>query len=90
MRSSERLRYQNAMTISNVGLASVLSDPFGKSAKAIMHEVLTSQTLDEEKIKTLLKKSAKKKTETVLKSLKGSHIEADQKLKMTIASKHMK
>lgn len=72
MRSSERLRYQNAMTISNVGLASVLSDPFGKSAKAIMHEVLTSQTLDEEKIKTLLKKSAKK-----------------QKLKMTIASKHM-
>lgn len=89
MRSSERLRYQNAMTISNIGLASILTDPFGKSAKAIMHEALNSQTLDEEKIKSLLKKSAKKKTEAVLKSLEGSHIETDQKPKMTIASKHM-
>lgn len=28
MRSSERNRYQNSMTISNIGLASILSDPF--------------------------------------------------------------
>lgn len=89
MRSSEKNRYQNAMTVSNIGLASILSDPFGKSAKAVMHEVLYSKTIDEEVIKSLLKKSAKKKTEEVLKSLEGSHIEPDQKLKMTIATTHM-
>jgi len=89
MRSSEKNRYQNAMTVSNIGLASILSDPFGKSAKAVMREVLNSKTIDEEVIKSLLKKSAKKKTEEVLKSLEGSHIEPDQKLKMTIATTHM-
>lgn len=31
MRSSERNRYQSSMTMSNIGLASILSDPFGKS-----------------------------------------------------------
>lgn len=89
MRSSERLRYQNSMTVSNIGLASVLTDPFGKSAIAIMKEAMNSQTIDEDKIKSLLKKSAKKKTEAVLKSLEGSHIETDQKLKMNIAMSHM-
>ena len=89
MRSSERLRYQNAMTVSNIGLASVLTDPFGKSATAIMKEAMNSNTIDEEKIKSLLQKSAKKKTEAVLKSLEGSHIETDQKLKMNIAMSHM-
>lgn len=89
MRSSERLRYQNSMTVSNIGLASILSDPFGKSARAIMKEAMSSTVVDEEKIRSLLKKSAKKKTEAVLKSLEGSRIESDQKLKMTIASKHM-
>ena len=89
MRSSERLRYQNAMTVSNIGLASVLTDPFGKSATAIMKEAMNSNTVDEVKIKSLLQKSAKKKTEAVLKSLEGSHIETDQKLKMNIAMSHM-
>ena len=50
MRSSERNRYQNAMTVSNIGLASVLSDTFGKSAKAVMSEILSSDSLNEEAI----------------------------------------
>ena len=50
---------------------------------------MNSNKVDEAKIKSLLKKSAKKKTEAVLKSLKGSHIETDQKLKMNIAMSHM-
>lgn len=36
MRFSERNRYQNAMTVSNIGIASVVSDPFGKTAQSIM------------------------------------------------------
>ena len=36
MRTSEKNRFQNSMTISKVRLDSVFSDPFGKSASAIM------------------------------------------------------
>ena len=49
MRSSERNRYQNSMTVSNIGLASTLSDSFGKTAKNIMSEVLESQIIDDKK-----------------------------------------
>ena len=89
MRSSERNRYQNAMTVSNIGLASILSDPFGKSAKAIMSEVLSSNSLDEAKIASLLKSSAKKKLNAVLASLQDSDIHSDQRLKMSVAFSHM-
>ena len=89
MRSSERNRYQNSMTVSNIGLASVLSDPFGKSAKAIMKEVLSSDTIDPDKIASRLLKSSKKKTKEVLQSLEDSHIESDQRLKMKVVDQHM-
>lgn len=89
MRSSERNRYQNSMTISNIGLASILSDPFGKSSRAVMKEVIRSSSVTEEKISKLLERNAKKKVKEVLQSLDGSHIESDQRLKMNIASQHM-
>lgn len=89
MRSSERLRYQNSMTVSNINLASILTDPFGKSAKDIMSSVLSSKSINEDIIRSLLKKSAKKKTAAVMKSIEGSCIETDQRLKMNIAMNHM-
>lgn len=89
MRSSERNRYQNSMTVSNIGLASILSDPFGKSSRAVMKEVIRSSSVTEEKISKLLERNAKKKVKEVLQSLVGSHIESDQRLKMNIASQHM-
>lgn len=89
MRSSERNRYQNSMTISNIGLASILSDPFGKSSRAVMKEVIRSSSVTEEKISKLLERNARKKVKEVLQSLVGSHIESDQRLKMNIASQHM-
>lgn len=89
MRSSERNRYQNSMTISNIGLASILSDPFGKSSRAVMKEVMRSSSVTEERISKLLERNAKKKVKEVLQSLDGSHIESDQRLKMNIASQHM-
>lgn len=89
MRSSERNRYQNSMTVSNIGLASVLTDPFGKSATAVMKKVLSSSTIDEDNIKSLLSGVAKKKADAVIQSLQGSHIENDQKLKMNTAFSHM-
>ena len=89
MRSSESLRYQNSLTVSNIGLASVLSESTGKSARNVMALALNSETITEKEIKTLLKASAKKKAQEVLKSLEGRRVENDQRLKMSIASGHM-
>ena len=47
MRSSERNRFQNSMTISNISLANILSDPFGKTSTLIMDYVLSSDVFDE-------------------------------------------
>ena len=89
MLSSEKNRYQNCMTVSNIGLASVLSDPFGKSATDIMRYVLTSDVFDEQHCKTLIHKTAKKKTELILASIRGSRIESDQRFKMNEAAAHI-
>ena len=89
MRASEKNRYQNGMTVSNIGLASVLSDSFGKTATSIMQHVLTSEVFDEEHCKTLIQKSAKKKTELILDSIRDCKIEPDQQFKMIEARAHM-
>ena len=89
MRSSESLRYQNSLTVSNIGLGSILSDSTGKSARNVMSLALNSETITEKEIKALLKTGAKKKAQEVLKSLEGRRVENDQRLKMSIASGHM-
>lgn len=89
MRSSEKNRYQNCMTVSNIGLGSVFSDPLGKSSKAVMQEVLNSQIINEENIKKLLYKSASKKIDQVIQAIQNSNIEKDQRFKLETAMKHL-
>ena len=88
MRTSERNRYQNCMTVSNIGLASVVSDPFGKTASNIMKEVMKSNTIDDEKIVKLIHRSCKHK-DKILDSLHGFQIESDQKFKLEKSLEHM-
>lgn len=88
IRSSERNRYQNCMTASNIGLASAVTDPFGKTAKSIMNEVLSSDILDDKKIKKLIHKSCKNKDD-IIKSIHDIKLESDQKFKMNEVSKHL-
>ncbi len=90
MKSSEKNRYQNCMTVSNISLASVLSDPFGKTASGIMEHLLSSKVFDSEYCKTLIKKSARKKTELIIESIQGYSIETDQRFKMNEALTHMR
>jgi len=89
MRSAEKNRYQNSMTVSNVGLGSVLTDPFGRTSTDIMAHLLSSQSYDEEFCKSLIRKSAKVKTEKILDSIRHSKIEPDQHLKMRLAYGHI-
>lgn len=88
IRSSERNRYQNCMTVSNIGLASALTDPFGKTASSIMNEVLTSDVIDDDKIKSLIHKNCKKKDEILL-AVHDCNIQPDQKFKMNLVSSHL-
>ena len=88
MRSSERNRYQNCMTVSNIGIGSVFSDPFGKSAQAIMKEVLESDIIEDEKILKCVHGLCKNK-DKILDSIKHCNIETDQRFKMNESMTHM-
>ncbi len=72
MKSSEKNRIQNCMTISNVGIASVLSDPFGKTATEIISYLLehTADSMDEKAVRKLIKKGAKSKSDEIIEAIK--------------------
>ena len=76
------------MTVSNIGLASVISDPFGKTASNIMKEVMKSNVIDDDKILKLVHRNCKNK-DKILDSLHGYHIESDQRFKMEKSLDHM-
>ena len=76
------------MTVSNIGLASVVSDPFGKTASNIMKEVMKPNVIDDDKILKLIHKNCRNK-DKILDSLHGYHIEADQRFKMEKSLNHM-
>ena len=87
-RSSEKNRFQNALTVSNIALSSVLTDTFGKSATAIVDYILTCEVFDPEHCKSLLLKKAKDKAEDVVRSIIGYELRGDQSLKMKVCRKH--
>ena len=91
MKSSEKNRIQNSMTISNIGIASILSDPFGKTATEIISYLLThtSESFDEKACRKLIKKGAKAKSDDIIAAINGYTIEADQRLKMELARDHL-
>ena len=87
-RSSERNRLQNCLTVSNIQLASVLTDMTGKSATSIINYITTCETFDPEYCKSLLQKSAKKKADDVVKSIVGYSISSEQSTKIDVCKKH--
>lgn len=89
MRSSEKNRIQNAMTVSNIGIANVLTDPFGVTATQIIDYLLTSQNFDANDCKKLIKGQAKKKSAEIIASIEGYSLGTDQRFKMTTAKAHL-
>jgi len=91
MKSSEKNRIQNCMTVSNIGIASILTDPFGKTATEIMTYLLshTSDTIEETAVRKLIKKGAKAKSDTIIEAIKGYNIETDQAKKLELARDHL-
>lgn len=71
MRSSEKNRFQNAFTVCNVALDSVVSDMFGKSATAITDYLTSDEEFNAEHCVSLLQRSLKKKADAVVESIEG-------------------
>ena len=91
MKSSEKNRIQNCMTVSNIGIASVLKDPFCKTATEIMSYLLehTSDTIDEKAVRRLIKKGTKATSNEIIEAIKGYNIETDQAKKLELARNHL-
>ncbi len=89
MKSSEKNRFQNAFTVCNVALDSVVSDMFGKSATAITDYLISEDSFDAEYCTSLLQRSLKKKADSVIESIEGYSITDEQKLRMRIVHSHL-
>ena len=87
-RSSEKNRFQNALTVCNIALDAVVSDVFGKSAASITDYILTSDTFDLEYCVSMLQKSLKKKAADVLESIEGYQMTDSQKQRALIIRSH--
>lgn len=89
MKSSEKNRFQNAFTVCNVALDSVVSDMFGKSAAAITDYLISGDSFNPEYCVSLLQRSLKKKADSVLDSIEGYSITPEQKFRMRIVRSHL-
>ena len=89
MKSSEKNRFQNALTVCNVALDSVVSDMFGKSATAITDYLTSDEDFDPQHCVSLLQHSLKKKAEDVLASIEGYEITPEQKYRIYIIRDHL-
>ncbi len=88
MKSSEKNRFQNAFTVCNVALDSVVSDMFGKSATAITDYLTSDEVFDAQHCVSLLQRSLKKKADHVLESIEGFSIADEQKARIRIIREH--
>ncbi len=88
-KSSERNRFQNAFTVCNVALDAVVSDMFGKSASSITDYLITSDEFNPNTCASLLQKSLKKKTNTVIESIEGYQMTQPQKERMILIRSHL-
>ena len=89
MKSSSKNRFQTAFTVCNIGLDSVVSDMFGKSATLITDYMLSDDTFNPEYCVSLLQRSLKKKADSVLESIEGYQITKKQKLRMNTFRSHL-
>lgn len=89
MKSSEKNRFQNAFTVCNVALDSVVSDMFGKSASAITDYLISGDSFNPQHCVSLLQRSLKKKANAVLESIEGYSITPEQKVRMRLVRSHL-
>lgn len=89
MRTAEKNRYQNSMTISRIRIDCVLTDHFGLFATRIMDYMLSDEHFNEGKYRSLIDHRVKASKDEVMDTLHRYHILEEQKFKMIHAKAHM-
>ncbi len=85
--SSEKNRLQNCLTVSNIQLASVVSDTFGKSPQRILDKILENPDDTSFDIEPLIHGSMKKKLPELELAIDG-FITPEQAGKLKVIKKH--
>ena len=89
MRTSEKNRFTNALTVGNCKLDMVFSDIFGKTSSAIINTILSQNEYDDEDIFKNIDKHCKSSSEDILNSISGISWEASQKQRMNVIQEHI-
>lgn len=87
IRTGEKNRFQNSLTVSNIQIANVLSDTFGKTAQSILTSVLDNPNITLDDIKPLLQKNIKSTPEEIYKAIDGNFSEY-QASKISVCLSH--
>lgn len=87
-KSSEKNRFQNSLTVSNIMISNVVSDTFGKTSKSILELLLSkNDNLNLDDITPLISKNLKASPQDILDSIQGN-LTHEQNSKMKVCLKH--
>ena len=89
MRTSEKNRFTNALTVGNCKLDLVFSDIFGKTSSAIINTILSQNEYNDEDILKNIHKGCKSSHEDILNSISGISWGDSQKRRMNIIQEHI-
>jgi transposase len=80
MRSAEKNRVQNSLTVCNIMISSVATDTFGKSGIAIINALLSGEDLTEDLLQVIVLGKLRSKIPDLMEALKGqlSKTQADK------------
>lgn len=87
-KSSEKNRFQNSLTVSNIMISNIVTDTFGKTSKFILELILSKEdTVTLKEITPLLRKNLKSTPKQILESVQGN-LTHEQNSKMKICLNH--
>ena len=89
IRSSEKNRFQNALTVGNCKLDLVFTDVFGKSASSIVDTILSDEPYTSEDILSKVHERCKASSDDILSAVEGTNLNQYQKARIKIVQKHM-
>ena len=89
MRTSEKNRFTNALTVGNCKLDMVFSDIFGKSSHSIIDIIMHNENFSDKDIINCLRKNCKSSQEDILSSVNGITFTLEQKLRINIIKEHI-
>ena len=89
MKSSEKNRFINALTVGNCKLDMVFTDVFGKSSQDIVDIIISNENFSDEDIIGCLRKNCKSSQEDILSSVNGITFTFEQKLRIKFIKDHI-